>query len=306
MKNSSKKLLKVLIGLALILFIILNLNLKTILRIFLEANPIYLSLAFFLFFLSHLSIFFRLSYGFSKFHKISRKKVFWSHFFGYLTSLLTPGKLGYLSIAYALKKDIPPSFSTSFLVFCQIISFSVQVILGILGLIYLSTLHLTEREFFLISFSILWLFLSISIVLIFFKFGISKFKFIRKLPKGKEIFNFLKNTNRDFSLAKRTIGIVFSFTLLGWLLSGLAWLFIGLSLRVKLPWFAFIFLNPIVYSLTFVPLTPAGLGIAEAGSVVIFSIFGLKAEEGFLIMILDRAFNSLISLLGLRMLWKKG
>jgi uncharacterized membrane protein YbhN (UPF0104 family) len=64
-------------------------------------------------------------------------------------------------------------------------------------------------------------------------------------------------------------------------------------------------INPLISSLTFFPITPAGIGIAEAGNVLIFSYLGILPEKGFIFMLLDRSINLIISLLGLKILVSK-
>jgi uncharacterized protein (TIRG00374 family) len=151
-----------------------------------------------------------------------------------------------------------------------------------------------------------WVLDSIIITLLFLKYGTWKFSgLIRKLPKGMKLLNFIENLSRDFSDIKRYTPAIFIFTLLSWVVGGMAWWAIGMSLDVNLPFYVFMLINPLISSLTFFPITPAGIGIAEAGNVLIFSYLGILPEKGFIFMLLDRSINLIISLLGLKILVSK-
>jgi len=242
-----------------------------------------------------------------KFHKISYKDLFWFHFFGYAIGQLTPGKLGYFSVAYLLKKQkISYSFSTSVLIFAQFMSLTVQVILASFGIFYLILMKGVDLGGIIyVILALGWIsVLSVGIVL-FFKYGPSRLKFIKKFPYGEKIFGMMGNLDRDFSKVKPMISTVFIITLVMWLISGLAWYFIGMSLGMDISIISYILLNPLISSSTFIPISPSGMGIAEAGSVLIFSFLGVQMEKAFVLMILDRSINLFIGLLGLKIFFSK-
>jgi uncharacterized protein (TIRG00374 family) len=260
-----------------------------------------------LFFIGHLIIIYRLKYILKKFHKVSYKDLFWFHFFGYAIGQLTPGKLGYFSVAYLLKKQkIPYSFSTSVLIFAQFMSLVVQLILagfGILYLILMKGVTLESIVYFILGLG--WL-LGLSIgIFLFFKHGPSKLKFIKRFPYGEKIFGLMGKLDRDFSKVKPMIPKIFIISLFLWLMSGLAWAAIGTSLGINIPIISYTVLNPLITSLTFIPISPSGMGFAEGGSVLIFSFLGVQMEKAFLLMILDRSINLFLSTLGLKIFFSK-
>jgi len=302
-----KNILKILIGILIIILILYNLNLKVLVEVISSIDLRWILIAGILFFTAHLCIIYRLKYILNKFHKMPYNKIFWLHFFGYIIGQFTPGKVGYLSIAYMFKKEkIPYSFSTSILIFGQFMSLIVQVILASFGVIYLviiKSIHIGGIIFVVLAVG--WIFvLSVGIIL-FFKFGASRLKFIKRFPYGKKMFKFLNSMDRDFSKVKSLIPTVFIITLFTWLMSGLGWSAIGTSLGMDIPPLSYILLNPLIASLTFIPISPSGIGFAEAGSVLIFSLLGVQPERGFIVMILDRSIGLLISLLGLRIIFSK-
>ena len=306
MKFNYKSIIKVLLAVFLVAFILYNLKIDVLIQTITEANIEWILFGWSLIFLSHLILIFRIKYVLTKFHKISTKKVFWYHFFGYLLGQITPGKVGYLSMSYALKKEnIPTSLSSSILILSQLVSFITQMLLAGLCVIYLaSVVEITGIMYMILILG--WVLVIILITLLFLKYGIWKFSgLIKRLPKGGNILNFINGLSRDFSDVKRYTPVIFIITLIGWIISGTGWWAFGKALGVDLPIFVYILFNPLISSLTFVPITPSGIGIAEAGNVLIFSYLGIGAEKGFIFMLLDRSINLIVSLLGLKVLLSK-
>jgi len=306
MKSNYKTLIKILLAIFLISFILYNLKIDVLIETIKEVNVLWIMLGGFLIFICHLIIVSRIKYVLGKFHKLSTKKVFWSHFFGYLIGQITPGKLGYFSMAYAFKKDrIPYSLSSSVLVLSQLISFIIQMIFSGICVIYLaSAVETTGIIYMLLILG--WVLNVIILTLLFLKYGTWKFTgIIKRLPKGMKLLNFINSLSRDFTDIKRYVPVIFILTLFCWLIGGIGWWAIGIGLDMDLPFFVFMLLNPLISSLTFFPITPGGLGIAEAGSVLVFSYLGILPEKGFILMLLDRSINLIISLLGLKILLSK-
>jgi uncharacterized protein (TIRG00374 family) len=306
MNFNYKTLIKILLAIFLIAFILYNLRIDVIIETIKEANILWITLGGLLLFISHLLIVYRIKYVLGKFHNLSTKKVFWSHFFGYLIGQITPGKLGYFSMAYAFKKDkIPYSLSSSVLILSQLVSFIVQVIFAGFCVIYLASFVEAAGIIYLILI-LGWVIAAIALTVIFMKYGLWKLSGpIKRLPKGIKLVNFLNGLSKDFSNLKSYVPIILILTIFCWLISGIGWVAIGVGLDMDLPFFVFILLSPLISSLTFFPLTPGGLGIAEAGSVLAFSYLGVLPEKGFILMLLDRSMNLIISLLGLKILFSK-
>jgi len=306
MNFNYKTLLKILLAVFLIAFILYNLKIDVLIETVQEVNILWILLGGLLLFSAHLIIVSRIKYVLGKFYKISTKKVFWSHFFGYLIGQITPGKLGYFSMAYAFKKDkIPYPLSTSVLLLCQLVSFTIQMILAGFCVIYLaSAVETTGIIYMLLILG--WVLDVIVLTLLFLKYGTWKFTgLIKRLPKGMKLLKFINSLSRDFSDIKRYVPVIFILTFFSWIAGGISWWAYGMALGVDLPFFVYILLNPLISSLTFIPITPGGIGIAEAGNVLIFSYLGIGAEKGFIFMVLDRAINLIISLLGLKVLLSK-
>ena len=204
MKFNYKTLLKILLAILLIAFILYNLKIDVLIETIKRINVLWIGLGGLLIFTAHLIIVFRIKYVLGKFHDLSTKKVFWSHFFGYLMGQITPGKLGYFSLAYLFKKDkIPYSLSSSVLILSQLVSFIVQMIFAGFCVIYLaSAVETTGIVYMLLILG--WVLDVIILTLLFMKYGTWKFSgLIKRLPKGMKLLNFINGLNRDFSGIKR-------------------------------------------------------------------------------------------------------
>jgi len=302
-----KNILKILIGILIIILILYNLNLKVLIDIISGLDMRWILIAGIIFFIAHLLIIYRLKYILNKFYKIPYGKLFWFHFFGYTIGQFTPGKVGYLSLAYLFKKEkIPYSLSSSILILAQVMSLIVQVIFASFGLLYLILLKSVDISgIIFIILALGWIFFLSIGILLFFRFGTSKLKFIKKLPYGEKMFKLLESVDRNFSKVKSMLPAIFIMTVFMWVLSGLGWAAIGTSLGINLPYPSYMLLNPLITSLTFVPISPSGIGFAEVGSVLILSLLGVQPERGFILMILDRSINLLIGLLGLKIVFSK-
>jgi len=184
MNLNYKTLIKILLAIFLITFILYNLKIDVLIETIEKVNILWITLGGLLIFITHLIIVYRIKYVLGKFHKLSTKKVFWSHFFGYLIGQITPGKLGYFSMAYAFKKDrIPYSLSSSVLVLSQLISFIIQMIFSGICVIYLaSAVETTGIIYMLLILG--WVLNVIILTLLFLKYRTWKFTGLKDYQKA--------------------------------------------------------------------------------------------------------------------------
>ncbi len=74
----------------------------------------------------------------------------------------------------------------------------------------------------------------------------------------------------------------------GWIFVGLQWYFVGMSCGVIFPIYVYFLLQPLLSALMFIPITPAGLGIMESGSVIALYALGIPPEKAAVFAILIR------------------
>ena len=54
-----------------------------------------------------------------------------------------------------------------------------------------------------------------------------------------------------------------------WAFKGIEWYLLGLAVGFQFPFWLYFFLQPLITIVQFVPLTPAGLGLQEGGSLIV-------------------------------------
>ncbi|RUM34592.1 MAG: hypothetical protein DSY33_01745 [Archaeoglobus sp.] len=76
--------------------------------------------------------------------------------------------------------------------------------------------------------------------------------------------------------------------LLGWVCVGVQWFLVGHACGVIFPSYVYFLLQPLLSALMFVPLTPAGLGIMEGGTVLVLYTLGIPPAKAAVFAILVR------------------
>jgi len=92
---------------------------------------------------------------------------------------------------------------------------------------------------------------------------------------------------------------VLAISLAGWLLVGLQWYFVGLALRMQLGFLEYLLLQPLLSSLMFVPITPAGLGIMESASVIVLYMLGVEPSIAVVFAVMTRLSGVIADLPGI-------
>lgn len=94
---------------------------------------------------------------------------------------------------------------------------------------------------------------------------------------------------------------IISISFIGWLLRGLEWFFVARSLgEVTIGVIDALLLNPLLTILSLIPITPAGLGIQEAGIIGILVLMGVSLTGAAAFAFLTRFIEILIDLIGLK------
>ncbi len=78
-------------------------------------------------------------------------------------------------------------------------------------------------------------------------------------------------------------------TLISWIVKGVEWYFIGLALNItQISFLGYFFLHPLITALSFVPITPSGIGFQEGGIVGILYLLGVGADISVVFALLAR------------------
>jgi len=122
-----------------------------------------------------------------------------------------------------------------------------------------------------------------------------RIKFLRKF-EGK-ISEFIEMLH-DFKSNKKEIFISISLTLLANLCTFTSFYLIGMALKIKLSFLAYVFIVPIMWSAANMPITLGGFGVRENTLVWLLKSFSVNAANALTFSLIVLVTNILIAILG--------
>ena len=216
-------------------------------------------------------------------------------YLSWFANSLVPAKLGDLYRGYLLKKISGLSFSVSMgtVIAERLLDFVILVILmGIAGLVsYQGRLPPTILQLLAIAFTIVGLVLVGLILMRRLDERIN-----RRLPD--KFGNLYARFSGAMLLSFQNFPELLTETLLAWACEAARVLFVIMALGISLPWSMVLFLGLLAALLTTLPLTPGGLGFAEAGLTGVLILYGLDKDTASSIALLDRTISYLSLVLG--------
>ncbi len=303
--KKSNIIIQIIIGIAIIIFILNKLDLGEVFSTLNRTKPQFFLLACISYVLLNVVLTSRLRYLLTRIgYRFKFSDVFFSHMGGMMVGDVTPGRSGYFLTPSLLKKKVGSKVTDGMA--CIFAPQGVEFILKVGGaaaaIIYISTFPGISNDL-LISASIgaaILLVAGIIMLIIAFRDEKITSKFLGKLPILK---NYVANLS---SFKERNLGIkenmnaILLFTMIGWVFAALHWYFLGKALGLELSYFDFFLLHPLLTILMFVPISPAGFGLLEGGAILVFSLFTISAEQAMAFILLMRASILLVDMLGLR------
>ncbi len=236
-------------------------------------------------------------------------QVFLCHLGGMLYSDVTPGRVGYFTVPYFLKKraNVAYSSSLSAIIGLQSLEFFIKVFGCGIGLIYIGFNIENQILFVILLIGTIFLLIVAVIlgVIVWSEKAEGVVQWLCKIPLIGKILAKLLPKFSDFQQQGQKIKPVIPhaivLTSVSWLLKGLQWYLIALSLNITdISYFGFVMIHPLLTALSFVPITPAGLGLQESGIVIIFTlVFGQEAASSSAFSILARFYAILVDLAGI-------
>lgn len=232
---------------------------------------------------------------------LSVTRVFFIHMQALLLSDYTPGRTGYAYIIYALgKKDgkkggKKPKMGVNARVFGIALAsdFLVRALLIIASIALFAQGFLAAGVFLAIA-SALALFL-------FWKRVALVEKLLALVPVLGERLAGVYNEVFVHHVRKREMLYSIYISAVGAVLRAAAWWFILYAIGFTAPFSAFVVLCAVLTSLSFIPLSIAGLGVQEATGAFLFSaLVGVPAAAAALLMVLIRLVEAGSDLLGLK------
>jgi hypothetical protein len=232
-------------------------------------------------------------------------RIFLAHLSGMLVGDVTPGRSGYLMTPKFVESVSGCSVQagTAAIISPQGIEFLIKVVGASLAIIYL-VLPVSESAMYSALLGTAFvLLLALALIWLAWK---SEFRILGKLPFISKYTPYFQEFRDKSLIVRENIAKVTLISLAGWVFAALQWQLIGLSLGLKLSFLDYFLLHPLLTALSFVPITPAGLGLVESGGVVVFYIMGLDPLSGFAFTLLARLSNVIGDLPGIALIFRKG
>jgi uncharacterized protein (TIRG00374 family) len=214
----------------------------------------------------------------------------------------TPGRTGYLSIAYFLKEDVHIKLSHGLhsIPYVHSLDFAIKAITTSLAIAYLSfTLSIgietVQALLIVVAFG-----LFIAFLLFLVLFGMCPQPIESLLARwglGKRILTALEEFREGTVNTRNAFLRIIGLSLCSWFLWGLCFYALGLSLGLYLPFLTFMFIYPVASLVSVVPLTIGGLGLVEAGLTGMILLYGISFEMALAFALLTRVVKQTINIL---------
>ena len=230
--------------------------------------------------------------------------IFLAHLSGMLVGDVTPGRSGYLMTPKFVESISGCSVQagTAAIISPQGIEFLIKVVGASLAIVYL-VLPVSESAMYSALLGTAFVFF-LALTLIWFAWK-SEFRILGRLPFVSGYISYFQEFRDKSLIVKENVAEVTFISLAGWIFAALQWQLIGLSLGLKLDFLDYFLLHPLLTALSFVPITPAGLGLVESGGVVVFYLMGLDPLSGFAFTLLARLSNVIGDLPGIALIFRK-
>lgn len=235
--------------------------------------------------------------------KIRFKFAFFSHMSGMLLSDFTPARSGYVYVAYALKKHgISAKSGLATITSTYIYDLFFKIIIAVIAILYVYSSIFDTNTFHALIIAILML---SALIILYILIMFPSAGFLRFSKKIK-ILEKLIDLGAESKKIQKYSGFILSISLLGWIMKGLEWFFIAIALNItQLSLIDSLILNPLLTLFSFIPLTPAGWGIQEAGIVGLFGLIGITGTYAVSFSLMTRFVEIAVDLLGIQNLFSK-
>lgn len=295
---------QVLIGLAILFFILHSLNLEKLIEVFSRTNLLFLGLGVLAYLTLNLINTFKLGLFVHVRENISKfKELFFINLAGMLASDVTPGRAGYFYTIILLKDKIRKARGTAALMAFQLTELLVKVIGALVAFFFfINSLSNTKlSSYFFLAFALVVIGIVFIVLISFSQHSTLLFRWSKRFfPSFLAFQEHARATKRVFVLA-------FFMTLVGWFIRGSEWFFVAHAVGLNLGLFQAILLHPFITIFAFVPVSIAGLGIVEFAGITVVGNMGVApmesaAETVLAFLLLDRVMNIFVDLLGLKRL----
>jgi len=287
------------IAVAILLLLVSSIDPQLTLSLLMHLDIGFILLAGLCYFLNNLLMAYRIKkILFAMGENIRLRVTFFSHMAGMLLSDFTPARSGYLYVAIALNdRDVPMEKGIATITSTYLYDLTFKMIVAILGAYFLYSYIFADR----LSFAIIMTFLLIIAVIAGYVIIMHPGERVRTFLQKREFLKKILVFGEQSRSIQKYAPFILSITLIGWILRGLQWFLIVLSMhQFFLNPLDALLLNPLLTLFSLIPLTPAGWGIQEAGIVLVFTAMGISSTIATSFALITRLVEVGVDLLGLK------
>ncbi len=299
LKQNSFKIIQTAIAIIIILLLLGSIDYIQASKVFLHLDWIFLFLAGLCYFLNNVIMSVRLKkiLGYLG-NKIRFRIAFLSHMSGMLLSDFTPGRSGYLYVAFALnRKGVSLPKGVAAITSTYIYDLLFKISLAIIAVYYFyASITGLPVGYILYLIVILLLLIIAGYFLIMYPGQV-----LQNFCQQNTYLKYILDLGEQSRSIQKMAPYILSVSCIGWVLRGLEWFFVAKAIggiAISLP--DALFLNPLLTILSLIPITPAGLGIQEAGIVGILALLGVSLAAAAAFAFLTRFLEIIIDLIGLK------
>ena len=270
------------IGIVILIYILITIDIETIILNFSDIKPIYLILSF----LSLIPILLITNYEWRLILKKQKINVSYIYslkniLIGYFYGFITPGGLGAYTRTFYLQDEsgAPIQKCVSNVIILNTVDYISLLLLGIIGGILVSS-----RFPYLFVLILIMFIIALTLFLLFLRKE-TLANFLNRMLQHK-IFNLLRdklNSSIDSFFIDmpnpRDLLIPFTVSILGWILRFSELYLISKLFSIEIPYIYFIFIIAIANVVASLPVTIYGLGTREMTMISLFSIFSISPER---------------------------
>jgi len=298
-KKNSFRIIQGAIAVVIILLLLGSIDYIQASTILLHLDWTFLILAAFFYFLNNVIMAVRLKRILSHLgNKIRFRIAFLSHMSGMLLSDFTPGRSGYLYVAFALnRKGVSMPKGIAAITSTYIYDLLFKISLAIVAVYYFyATITGLPVGYILYLIVILFFLIIAGYFLIMYPGQV-----LQGICQRNTYLKYILDLGEQSRAIQKISPYIISVSFIGWIFRGLEWYFVaraiggmGVSLLDSL------LLNPLLTILSLIPITPAGLGIQEAGIVGLLTLLGVSLAAATAFAFLTRFMEIIIDLIGLK------
>jgi uncharacterized protein (TIRG00374 family) len=299
LKQNSFKIFQIVLAAVIVLLILGSIDYFQASKILLHLDWFFLSLAGLCYLLNNIIMSIRLKKILTFLgSKIRFRIAFLSHMSGMLLSDVTPGRSGYLYVGLALtKKGVPLPRGLAAIMSTYIYDLLFKISLALIAVYYLyATITGLPIGYIVYLIVILLLLIIAGYYLIMYPGPV-----LETFCEKNKYLQYILDLGEQSRAIQKISPYIISISFIGWILRGLEWFFIAKAIgSVAISVIDALLLNPLLTILSLIPVTPAGLGIQEAGIVGILVLLGISLTSATAFAFLTRFVEIIIDLIGLK------